>query len=662
MTLGRVHLLSLSFAVTIALLGMVNGSPLTATAAAIAIVLVWSTAARLQRPKRSKVLAGLVHAATLAGVVFAVGVFRDARIDAVLLVVMLGIANRYVLRAGHRDDLILVGASTVLVAAATTVTPGIGFFFILVTFVPCALWALWAATLLGAAPERRRARAPRHMTTIASWGLFLTLGGFAIVALLPRYHFSRLLSPGYFMQLAGASRSMDLTTGGVRPSSGGVAVMQIEVQPGAGSAMVEGLYARMFALDDFDGVRFEESEGGRTVAVHPIGQNYRGSHREFDRTDGPTVVRVALERLARAGAQHPVATLGRRWPAYAMVRGLRRTESGNWLSSQLEVRTNVVYKVDLSRRSLVAPVTPERRAEQLERLLRLPDDVDPRIVALAEGLVEEERTTDEKIAAVLAHFDDRYTYSLEPLPGKSDNPLVRFLFEAKTGHCELYAGATAVLLRLVGVPARVVTGYYGGRWNDAGGYLEMSSEDAHAWVEVFDEDEGWRWVDATPATERARRRPVTLAWLTDFYKALEKLWYDRVVDFDEQKRRQLVDGVRRKVVSLPVFDGSRGGRGGGSSAATGLVVVALLVVAAFGALWVWRRRSQPHAVGMRLRRVLGGKDDETATLGMLLGRVPEARRAAAREAIALYEAWRFGGESTAGAAPVIAAIRRIDRG
>ncbi len=664
MTVARVHKLALTAAVTVALFGMLQGSPRLALAAVATMAIAWATASRLHR-RRPGWLHVAVHAATVVLLFLAIAVFREERIDGALLIVMLGVANRFLLRGGHRDDLILVGAAAVLVAATTTITPGLPFVLIVSGFVPTALWALWSATLLASHPDVGRRPAPKQMRTIAMWSLGLMVTGFGVVALLPRYHFSRLLSPGYFMQLAGATRSMDLQVGGVRPPGGGAAVLQIDVADGVGSGRVEGLYARLFALPVFDGRSFSEGEGGRTRPVYPRDAQYHGRvDPDLEPEDGPSVVRLSLERMTRIGRQHPVAALGRTGPSYARVRNLLETQSGNWIASSFPHRNTVDYKVDLDRRAPIIALRPEQREAQLAPLTQLPEDLDPRVVALAEGLVTEGMSVDDKVRAVLGHFDRGYTYSLDPLEGSSDNPLVRFLFEAKAGHCELYAGALTVMLRVVGVPARVVTGYYGGRWNDAGGYLEMSEDDAHAWVEIFHEDHGWRWVDATPADERLRRKSEALAWLEDLYKALDKLWYDKVVDFDENKRRRLVGGVKDRIADLPVMDrllGGGGPRGGGGAGLALPIGAGALAVGL--ALFVWRRqRRRPEVLGLRLRRVLSKSPADNRTLAELLRDVPGARYEAARRAVALYEAWRFGPEPTpAGAGPVLEAIAAAER-
>lgn len=104
---------------------------------------------------------------------------------------------------------------------------------------------------------------------------------------------------------------------------------------------------------------------------------------------------------------------------------------------------------------------------------------------------------------VLNHFtNNEFFYSLYP-PGLGDNPIDEFLFNTKTGYCEHYASLFTVLMRWMGVPARVVVGYQGGLANQSGQFLEIRYSDAHAWSEIL-VDQTWVRVDPTAAISPER--------------------------------------------------------------------------------------------------------------------------------------------------------------
>ena len=87
-----------------------------------------------------------------------------------------------------------------------------------------------------------------------------------------------------------------------------------------------------------------------------------------------------------------------------------------------------------------------------------------------------------------------FFYTLTP-PGSATQPVDEFLFDTREGFCEHYASAFTLMMRAAGLPARVVTGYQGGELNGVGGYYIIRQSDAHAWTEVWLEDEGWVRVD-----------------------------------------------------------------------------------------------------------------------------------------------------------------------
>jgi protein-glutamine gamma-glutamyltransferase len=103
------------------------------------------------------------------------------------------------------------------------------------------------------------------------------------------------------------------------------------------------------------------------------------------------------------------------------------------------------------------------------------------------------------INQLLNHFrKEDFHYTLTP-PLMEENPIETFLFETRYGFCSHYASAFVYLMRVAGIPARVVTGYQGGEFNEVGNFLEIKQADAHAWAEVWLDKQGWVRVDPTAA-------------------------------------------------------------------------------------------------------------------------------------------------------------------
>ena len=106
------------------------------------------------------------------------------------------------------------------------------------------------------------------------------------------------------------------------------------------------------------------------------------------------------------------------------------------------------------------------------------------------------QTTINNVLNYIATQD--FYYSRTP-PLLYNNPIDEFLFETKRGYCEHYASSFTVLMRLAGIPARVVTGYQGGEINPIDNYMTIRQSDAHAWSEVFIKEKGWIRIDPTAA-------------------------------------------------------------------------------------------------------------------------------------------------------------------
>nr|MCU0698474.1 transglutaminase domain-containing protein [Myxococcaceae bacterium] len=180
------------------------------------------------------------------------------------------------------------------------------------------------------------------------------------------------------------------------------------------------------------------------------------------------------------------------------------------------------------------------RAEPTAQTLEVPA-LDPRVRSLTTELVGTATSNLEKATRLERELTRRYGYTLE-LPGDVDDPLADFLFVRKAGHCEDFATALAVMLRLEGIPSRVTTGFVGGQ--RVGNRYHVRAGDAHAWTEAFI-DGAWRRFDATPEDGRSASPPRWLAALTEQYEALEEWWRKRVLDYSFQDQFQFVRGLVR---------------------------------------------------------------------------------------------------------------------
>jgi protein-glutamine gamma-glutamyltransferase len=172
--------------------------------------------------------------------------------------------------------------------------------------------------------------------------------------------------------------------------------------------------------------------------------------------------------------------------------------------------------------------------------LKLPLTVSQRMRAQARELARPGLPTPEKLRLLERFFrTQRLSYAMSGLPVGAD-PLDDFLFVTKKGNCEFFASSYATLLRLAGVPARLVGGYRGGSYNEMGGYYLVTEDMAHVWVEAFVEGRGWLTVDPTSWSVGFPRREGLGKTLRMYLDAASFYWDKAVITYDLGKQIALL--------------------------------------------------------------------------------------------------------------------------
>ena len=163
-------------------------------------------------------------------------------------------------------------------------------------------------------------------------------------------------------------------------------------------------------------------------------------------------------------------------------------------------------------------------------LLTLPD-IDARIPDLAREMTRGAETPAEKARALETRLRTTYGYTLDLLSKPVEDPLAYFLFERKKGHCEYFASSMAVMLRTLGIPSRVITGFQSGVYNSMTGWQVIRASDAHSWVEAWIEGRGWTTFDPTPF-DPTGGGPAWLSRLSLLSDTVSQVWQDWVVSYD----------------------------------------------------------------------------------------------------------------------------------
>jgi transglutaminase-like putative cysteine protease len=184
----------------------------------------------------------------------------------------------------------------------------------------------------------------------------------------------------------------------------------------------------------------------------------------------------------------------------------------------------------------------------MKSYLQLPEMVHS-VRGLAESVTAGATGPEDKARAIENYLLTNYAYSLEnSVPDKGFTAIENFVFNSKKGYCEHFATTMTLMLRSVGIPARLVTGYLGGRKNEFGDYYLVRQSDAHSWVEAYTGDR-WKTHDPTPALESPVRQSLLLLLDT-----INLNWYRYVVGFstyDQIRMTHYLLGYRRSLMSLP---------------------------------------------------------------------------------------------------------------
>ena len=188
--------------------------------------------------------------------------------------------------------------------------------------------------------------------------------------------------------------------------------------------------------------------------------------------------------------------------------------------------------------------TIEEKIPQNSYYLQLPENISQDIKNLSLSLQGgNELDTVKNVENYLKNGD--YRYSLKNLP-TSNKPVDEFLFDKKQGNCEYFATSMAIILRVNGIPSRVVAGYRGGVYNDFGNYYILRQSNAHLWVEAYIDNIGWIRFDPTTSllSEEFISNSKKISKFSLFIDTINYYYNTLIINYDFEKQISLFNKIR----------------------------------------------------------------------------------------------------------------------
>jgi len=392
--------------------------------------------------------------------------------------------------------------------------------------------------------------------------------GIVLFFVIPRFTMGYLsamnLQPS---MMTGFSDNVDLgEIGRIQQNSSVVMRIRVDGDPNRAADM----HWRGIVLTNFDGERWYTPIQGRTLVPRDASGNYNfddwtpapnkgdffGASYLSESDSYPLHYTVLMEPIATDAlfiAPRPAVLRGRFGgegdsitapPSHSEYLFVDRTGS---VSNPFHNNIKVAYEGD-SRVPAVRPGELREASENypafiLDTYLQLPPKLDARIPGLAAKATANSTNEYDKAANIQRYLMTHYSYTLDLSGPRAKDPIANFLFVRRSGHCEYFASAMTLMLRSIGIPARYVTGFAAGEYNDVGGDYIIRESDAHAWVEVFFPSYGWITFDPTPAGSPSRGG--IFGRLALYWDWFQFTWGEWVINYDFSHQALLAHGLHR---------------------------------------------------------------------------------------------------------------------
>jgi transglutaminase-like putative cysteine protease len=485
--------------------------------------------------------------AVLSGLVLAYFSWHLGALLAMINLLMMACALKLMLLRGNRDYYQLIASAVFLVGCGFIFEQSIGFTLIYIVIVSLLLLSL----LFNTSPSLTLKKQSSHILIMSLQALPIALLVFFVMPKLSPFWqmptnksaetgLSDTLTPG---DIANLSQSTDLA----------FRVTFDNAIPEASQR-----YWRAITLEEFDGKTWQVAKKRLQFRTN----NWRTRNEFSPDLDG---LYYDYQVMAKASNQRWLFALD-----IAIPQG-SQSNSDIWQSHdyQLLSKQPLISNFQYDVRSYTqADLNYSWKKFDQQTNLQVALGTNPRTEEWARQLSARFSDKAQLIDHVMNYFNQQeFRYTLQPNAMLSQ-PVDTFLFDEKAGFCSHYASAMAYVLRLAGIPARVIAGYQGGELRETD-YLSVYQYDAHAWVEAWFDEKGWQRFDPTAVVAPDRisfgleqavaeegsflvdspfslARLKSIAWLNSVRLSLadmDYLWSRWILGFDSKTQRDLFKGI-----------------------------------------------------------------------------------------------------------------------
>ena len=513
-------------------------------------------------------------------------------------------------RRTQRDELLLMLMSLLLLCAGAALSAELTFGLSFLAYSVAATWAMALTHVrfeieAGRGPQgsaallqSRRIATPALLGGLAALAMMGLVGGAIVFFTFPRVTIGGMRRAARTTPIAGLGDRVDLARHGTIADDPRV-VLRVRLDPDPQRKELD-MHWRARAVEIWTGAGWRSAYGQGVSGVRlPIPPWLRSGRRQQKQ--------LTADIEAVSGFSDGVVLTPEGWPmgvdfhrplnASGRQPHLLVNASGDLFYTPVDVG-DLHYTVTADTEEPRRATLRGRGAEYqpwLQVDLAVPRNLDPRVAALARQLGGGKDPADAA-AAIESYLASKLGYTRE-LPGEVRDPIADFLFDRKKGHCELFSSAMVLMLRSLGIPARNVTGYYGGQLT-AGGYYAVRAGDAHSWVEVYYPGVGFVRYDPTPAGDRGGQLDTLWARTVLVWDAVQQRWRAFIVDYDLISQAQAM----RRIGALINEAGRRLSGKAGTAPRLRAALLGLLGLAVVAALALALRRVRLPQLSSRGRR------------------------------------------------------------